>query len=139
MLTRRHWARLVGYGFVMSVAVLAGLAISILVFEFDVKRAVTVSFLILAGAQLGHVFNMVSPRSGFFSNEVTRNPFIWAAVVLCMGLLLAAVYVPILSEVLGTTEPGPRGWMLVLTLSFAPVVVGQGARAFAQIRRRMGR
>jgi len=81
---------------------------------------------------------MVSPRSGFFSNEVTRNPWIWAAVVLCVGLLMAAVYVPILSEVLGTEEPGKEGWMLVLTLSFAPVVVGQGLRAIAQIRRKFG-
>lgn len=139
LLTGRHWARLLGYGMVMSAAVLTGLAISMLVFEMDVKRAVTISFLILAGAQLGHVFNMVSPRSGFVFNEVTRNPWIWAAIVLCIGLLIAAVYVPILSEVLGTVEPGKEGWMLVLTLSFAPVLVGQSMRAIGQIRRKYGR
>ena len=139
LLTGRHWLRLLGFGFVMSAAVLTGLAISMLVFDFDVKRGVTVSFLILAGAQLGHVFNMVSPRSGFVFNEVTRNPWIWGAVVLCIGLLAASVYVPILSKVLGTVEPGPRGWALVLTLSLAPVVVGQSIRAVGQIRRKMGR
>ena len=97
------------------------------------------NFLILMGAQLGHVFNMVSPRSGFIYNEVTRNPWIWGAVILCVGLLVAAVYVPILSEVLGTEEPGREGWMLVLTLSLAPVLVGQSVRAISQIRRRYGR
>ena len=71
--------------------------------------------------------------------EVTRNPWIWGAVILCTGLLVAAVYVPILSEVLGTEEPGKEGWLLVVTLSFAPVVVGQGLRAISQIRRRYGR
>ncbi|MBW2215506.1 MAG: cation transporting ATPase C-terminal domain-containing protein [Deltaproteobacteria bacterium] len=49
---------------------------------------------------------MVSPRSGFVFNEVTRNPWIWGAVILCTGLLVAAVYVPILSEVLGTKRGG---------------------------------
>jgi Ca2+-transporting ATPase len=139
LLAPRHWARLAGYGLVMSAAVLAGLAISLLVFDMSTKRAVTVSFLILMGAQLGHVFNMVSPRSGFIYNEVTRNPWIWGAVILCVGLLVAAVYVPILSEVLGTEEPGREGWMLVLTLSLAPVLVGQSVRAISQIRRRYGR
>jgi Ca2+-transporting ATPase len=139
LLTGRHWVRLLGYGTVMSVGVLAGLAISMLVFDFDAKRGITVSFLILAGAQLGHVFNMVSPRSGFIFNEVTRNPWIWGALVLCIGLLAAAVYVPILSTVLGTAKPGPKGWMLVVTLSLAPVLVGQAARATGQIRRKMGR
>ena len=139
LLTGRHWVRLLGYGAVMSAAVLAGFGISMRVFEFDVQKAVTVSFLILAGAQLGHVFNMVSPRSGFIFNEVTRNPWIWGAVLLCVGLLAAAVYAPLLSRVLGTVEPGPRGWLLVFTLSLAPVLVGQGARALTQIRRKMGR
>jgi Ca2+-transporting ATPase len=139
LLTRRHWARLVGYGFVMSVAVLTGFALSTLVFDMNGKRAVTVSFLILAGAQIGHVFNMVSPRSPFALNEVTRNPWIWGAIVLCIGLMMAAVYVPILSKVLGTEEPGREGWMLVLTLSFAPVLVGQSARSIGLVLRRYGR
>jgi Ca2+-transporting ATPase len=139
LLARRHWARLFGYGLVMSAGVLGGFAIAMLVFEMEVKRAVTVSFLILAGAQLAHVFNMVSPRSGFFFNEVTRNVWIWGALVLCGGLLIAAVYVPILSEVLGTEEPGRQGWMLVVTLSLAPLVVGQTVRAISQLRRWYGR
>ncbi len=137
LLTARHWVRLVGYGLVMSAAVLAGLGIALFGFEMEVKRAVTVSFLILAGAQLGHVFNMVSSRSGFVFNEVTRNPWIWGALVLCIGLLIAAVYVPVLSEVLGTEEPGKNGWMLVLTLSLAPTVVGQGLRGAGRIARRL--
>ncbi|MGB8329449.1 MAG: cation-transporting P-type ATPase [Polyangiales bacterium] len=139
LLTRRHWARLLGYGLVMSAAVLAAFAISMLVFEMEVKRAVTVSFLTLMGSQVGHVFNMVSPRSGFFLNEVTRNPWIWGALALCLGLLVSAVYVPILSQVLGTVEPGADGWMLVVTLSLAPVLVGQTLRAISQIRRKYGR
>ena len=56
-----------------------------------------------------------------------------------MGLLIAAVYVPILSEVLGTEEPGKEGWLLVLTLSLAPVLVGQSLRTVGQIRRKYGR
>ncbi|NOQ82989.1 MAG: hypothetical protein GQ551_03195 [Myxococcales bacterium] len=95
--------------------------------------------LALGVGESGHVFNMVSPRSGFVFNEVTRNPWIWGAIILCTGLLIAAVYVPILSEVLGTVEPGREGWMLVLTLSFAPVLVGQSLRAVGQVRRKYGR
>ncbi|MDH3202502.1 MAG: cation-transporting P-type ATPase [Myxococcales bacterium] len=139
LLTGRHWAGLVGYGLVMSAAVLAGLGIALLVFEMEVKRAVTVSFLILAGAQLGHVFNMASPSSGLLCNEVTRNPWIWGAIILCVGLLIASVYVPLLSEVLGTEEPGKEGWLLVLTLSLAPTFVGQGMRAAREIAGRLGR
>ncbi|MEM7433609.1 MAG: cation-transporting P-type ATPase [Myxococcota bacterium] len=138
LLTSRHWARLLGYGVLMSVSVLSGLAIALIVFDMEAKRAVTVSFLILAGAQLGHVFNMVSPRSGFVANEVTRNPWVWAALVLCVGLLFASVYAPVLSEVLGTEPPGRDGWMLVLSFSLVPVLVGQGLRAVSRMRAMIG-
>jgi len=139
LLTRRHWRRLVGYGVLMSAGVLTGFALCVYEFDMDVQRAVTVSFLILAGAQVGHVFNMVSPRSGFALNEVTRNPWVWGAVILCIGLLAAAVYVPILSEVLGTVEPGREGWTLVIGLSLAPLLVGQSVRSIGQVLRRRGR
>jgi Ca2+-transporting ATPase len=135
LLTSQHWLGLLSYGVVMGAAVLAGLAIALLVFEMETKRAVTVSFLILAVAQIGHVFNMASPNSGLLINEVTRNPWVWGAVVLCIGLLIAAVYIPTLSEVLGTKDPGKQGWLLVLTLSFAPTVVGLVFRAVRQLFR----
>ena len=57
----------------------------------------TVTFLTVAFAQLWHVFNMRHPTSGLLRNEITRNPWIWAALALCAGLLVTAAYVPSLS------------------------------------------
>jgi Ca2+-transporting ATPase len=88
-------------------------------------QAVTVSFLTLAFAQLWHVFNMRDQDSSLLRNEVTRNPFVWGALVLCTGLLLLAVYLPVLADVLKVVHPGLKGWALVLVMSFVPLVVGQ--------------
>ncbi len=134
LLTRRHWAGLIGYGIVISAGVLVSLFVARSVFGMDLRSAVTVSFLTLAGSQLVHVFNMASFRSGVLVNEVTRNPWIWAALALCVALLFAAVYVPILSEVLATVEPGRRGWLLIGTLSLTPLLVGQPMRALQKWR-----
>jgi len=37
-------------------------------------------------AQLFHVFNMSSLRSALFVNEVTKNKFVWIALLICTGL-----------------------------------------------------
>lgn len=134
LLTRKHWAALIGYGIVISAGVLASLFVARSVFGMDLRSAVTVSFLTLAGSQLVHVFNMASYRSGLLVNEVTRNPWIWAAIALCTALLVAAVYLPILSEVLATVEPGRQGWLLIGTLSLTPLFVGQSIRALQKWR-----
>jgi Ca2+-transporting ATPase len=63
--------------------------------------------------------------SGLLRNEVTTNGYVWGALALCVGLLGAAVYLPLLSDVLGTVDPGPQGWGLVVGLSLLPLIVGQ--------------
>lgn len=98
----------------------------------DERQAVTVSFLTLALAQLWHVFNMRSSETKLFKNEVVENPYIWSALGLCVILLLAAVYVPLLSEVLKLTDPGLKGWLLIISASFLTCLIGQTGKMFTR-------
>jgi hypothetical protein len=50
------------------------------------------------------------------------------------ALLIAAVYLPGLSAVLKTQDPGLRGWPLVLGMSLIPFVLGQGVRLAQTLR-----
>jgi Ca2+-transporting ATPase len=125
ILTRRHWLAIGAYGALIAAAVLTVFWISLYTLELDRTRAVTISFLSLSFARLWHVFNMRSPVSGLFNNEITRNPYIWGALGLCCGLLLTAAYLPGLSQVLKLVRPAPFDWALILFCSVVPLVVGQ--------------
>jgi magnesium-transporting ATPase (P-type) len=93
--------------------------------QLDSPNAITISFLTLAFARLWHVFNMRGINSHLIRNQITENPFVWAALALCVALLLLAIYIPGLSGVLDLRAPGARGWSLILLFSFLPLVVGQ--------------
>lgn len=93
------------------------------------RRATTVAFLTLALAQLWHVFSMRHRASGPWRNEITTNPWIWAALALCVALLLAAVYLPPLAALLSTRDPGWLGWGVAVGTSLVPLAVGQVALA----------
>jgi Ca2+-transporting ATPase len=136
VLTRGHWWAVAGHGAVLTAAVLAGLALALGRPGAETGDAVTISFLVLAFGQLWHVFNMAGPTSGVLRNEVTRNGIVWGAVLLCVGLILAAVHVPIVADVLSVEPPDRGGWALVAGLSVAPLAVG---RAVAVGRRLVGR
>jgi Ca2+-transporting ATPase len=124
ILAQAHWLLVVGYGSIITGTVLGAFALAIIWLEMPERRAVTVSFLTLAFAQLGHVFNMRDRTAAIVRNEVTRNPFIWGALVLCTALLVTVVYLPSLAHVLGLEPPGARGWGLILALSVLPIVLG---------------
>ncbi len=129
LVTPAGWAAVFGYGFLIATAALGALATAILGLGMPVETAVTVSFLTFGFGRLWHVFNMRSADSGWFVNPITRNPFVWLALVVGVALLLAAVHWPLLSEVLGTVDPGPGGWLLVLGFSLLPLLIAQPMKA----------
>jgi Ca2+-transporting ATPase len=145
VLTRRHFAYVAGYGVLLTASVLGALAVARVGLSMESRDAVTISFLAMGFGQLAHVFNMASPRSGAFVNEVTRNAAVWGAVALCTALLLLTLYLPPLRALLHTSAPSAMGWLLVAVFSLAPLVVGRvaslGARAAmrADERRAAGR
>ncbi len=125
ILTRHHWLTLFSYGFLITVSVLTAFMLSFLVYEMGETRSVTVAFLTLAFSQLFHVFNMREAGSSLFKNDIVKNLYVWGAILLCILLLLAAIYIPPLASLLKITSPGVKGWTIIIIFSLVPLVVGQ--------------
>lgn len=157
ILTARHWHAVVFYGLLITGSVLGAFALARSWIAPEVvsraeeqvrlqygalgpeelaarrqafleRRAVTISFLALAFGQLLHVFNMRDRRSTLVHNEVTRNRWVWGALVLCIGILIAVVHIPLLARVLRVTPLGVRGWTIVIVAGLIPCLVGQVAK-----------
>ena len=64
-------------------------------------------------------------------NEVTRNIWVWLALGLCLLLMIAAVYLPVLSDVLRLSDPGVSGWWVILACSLVPLFVAPVVRQVA--------
>lgn len=130
ILTRSHWFAIGGLGMIITLSVLSALAIALFWVKMERQQAITVSFLTLAFAQLWNVFNMRDSGTGLIRNNIVRNPYIWGALGLCSGLLLAGIYLPGLSHVLKVMNPGFAGWMIVIGMSLVPLVIGQILKSF---------
>ena len=125
IVTKRHWWAIAGYGTLLTIATLGAFGLALWMYKLPYQQAATISFLTLAFAQLLHVLNMRQPGGRWWDNEVTRNPYVWGALVLCTFLLLFAVYFPPLAGALHVTAPGKTGWLLIAGMSLIPVVIGQ--------------
>ncbi|MGD8613610.1 MAG: cation-transporting P-type ATPase [Desulfobacterales bacterium] len=132
ILTRSHWFAIGGYGVLITVCVLSAYALAFRWLGADTDRAVTVSFITLAFARLWHVFNMRAPGTSLIRNSITTNPFIWVAIILCVGLLLIGTHAPGLALVLNMVDLGTDGWMLIIGFSLLPLIFGQILKAAHQ-------
>jgi Ca2+-transporting ATPase len=129
ILGKRHWILVSVYGFLITVSVLGVLLVAIRGLNFAREKAMTVSFLTLAFAQLWHVFNMRDQGSRLLRNGITRNRYVWGALLLCVALIMVAVYVPVFATVLKVVDPGLDGWLLIAGASIITLVVGQSVKS----------
>ncbi|MFO7546615.1 MAG: cation-transporting P-type ATPase [Trueperaceae bacterium] len=129
ILAARHWRTIGGYAVLLTASVLGAFVLALEVFDMPPEVAVTVSFLSLALAQIWHVANMREPGTPLLRNEITRNPFVWAATIGCTLLVLLVVFVPPLRSVLNVVVLDARGWALTIGAAALPTVLGQIGKA----------
>ncbi|MGE3165527.1 MAG: cation-translocating P-type ATPase [Planctomycetota bacterium] len=124
ILTGRHWRGILVHAAIMTACVLAALVVSQRLLRFDDTQAVTVSFLTLAIAQLGHVVNVRGTSSSLWRNDVTQNPWVWGAILLCLAIILLGVWTPLLARLLNLQPVGLAGWSVVVGFGLVPAALG---------------
>jgi Ca2+-transporting ATPase len=124
ILGRRQWITIILHGAALTVGTFGALAAANWL-DLDARATVTVTFLTLAFAQLWHAFNMRDLRSRLVVNEVTRNGWLWGALLLCAALLAAPPYLPPAAHLLQLAPLTAEMWSVVLTFSLAPLIVTQ--------------
>ena len=132
ILGRSQWLMIVIHGFSLTAATFGAFVLARFWIGLDERASVTVTFLTLAFAQLWHVFNMSDHTTPLFFNEITRNRWVWAAQVLCVGILMTAAYVPSLAYMLHMTPPDIGMCGIILAMSSAPLLCGLVAKTVAK-------
>jgi len=125
LLSRPQWTGIALQSVGLATATFAALIAARVWLGLDNDAVITVTFLTLAFAQLWHVFDMRHPSSRLLSNDIVRNPWIWAALAACTALLVVPAYTPALAGILGLTPPTAAMWAVVMACSLAPMIATQ--------------
>lgn len=122
---RAGWMQTAALGAFLTLAILGAFGLALFWLGLDTGGAVTVAFLTLALGHLWNVFNLRDPKMGLILNDVTRNRYVWGAVVLCLVLIGLALWLPGLSGLLKLDPPVIAGLALAAVGSLVPVLLGQ--------------
>ncbi len=134
IVSNKNWITISLYAASMTAAVLVAVFYSKEHYSTHPGITNNVAFLTLAFAQLFHVFNMSSAGSGVLVNDITRNKFVWMALVIC-GLLLAFVYmIPSMRLVLGLQIINVEIWLISIVAGFIPLVIFQTYKLIGERR-----
>ncbi len=139
IVSNKDWVAIGLYSFLMTVAVIAAVLYCKEYLLVNDKTANNVAFLTLAFAQLFHVFNMASAKSALFVNEITKNKFVWVALLICIAQMILVFAIPQLRIVLGLNKLSVDMWMVSLIASLIPLVLVQLYKLFVVRRKYNGK
>lgn len=100
------------------------------------RRATTMAFMTLALSQVFHVFNARSQTRSAFTDRFFTNGWLWGAVGICLVLQAAAVYLPLLQNVLHTVPPTTSEWGVIAGCSLLPLAVVELVKVIQRIATR---
>lgn len=139
LLTRRFVGLIFWQGVLLAATTLLAFAIGMNWHGTEgegLRRANTMAFMTLALAQVFHAFNARSQKRSVLTSRLFSNGWLWAAVVICMVLQVAAVYVPLLQRVLHTVAPSMAEWNVTAGCALLPVVVVEVVKLLQQVATR---
>lgn len=128
ILARHHWKLIGGYGLIIALNLVGAYFFARQYWGMSPEICNTIVFFSLAFAQLLHVFNMREANEGVFNNQVTRNKYIWGALVLCTAALVAAYFIPLFKQALSFQTLSAKAWALVAITSTMPVLIIQALK-----------
>ncbi|MBS1524177.1 MAG: cation-transporting P-type ATPase [Bacteroidetes bacterium] len=127
ILHRDKWLKIILYAAVMTTTVIGVVKYSSYL-GYTPATLNNVAFFTLTFAQLAHVFNMPHERSRIFSNEVTRNKFVWWAILLCLLIVALAYVVPQMSSVLNLALMPGQSWLICIAAGLVPLILIQSGK-----------
>jgi P-type Ca2+ transporter type 2C len=96
-------------------------------------HARTIALFAIIGAQLGHMFNCRSRTRSAFAT-LSRNSFVWIAVVVVISLQLIAVFASPLARILDTVRPNETDWLVIILCTVMPVLVVEATKLIRKLK-----
>jgi len=122
---KKDWIKIGAYALIITFSVASAVIYCQEFITPDDKIANNVAFITLAFAQLFHVFNMSAFDSKVFINDITKNKYVWLAIVICTGFMVLVFVSPKMRLVLDLDILPTKIWMLAILSSLFPLVLIQ--------------
>ncbi len=129
IVTNKSWTAIFLYAVAISIAVISVVIYSTQVLQLDNQTVNNIAFITLTFAQLFHVFNMAAVKSNFFLNGITKNKFVWLALLICIVLLALVYIISPFRTTLHLVQLPAKLWVISILAGMIPVGVIQLGKA----------
>lgn len=125
IIIKRDWFTINAYALLIALPIMLVTWYCSYYLKYNAQLSNNITFFSLALSQLWHVLNLSSRKISFINNEITRNKFIWAALLLCIAIMAVFYFVSPLNKYIGLQMLSINTWLIIVATSIAPVFLIQ--------------
>lgn len=125
ILAKKHFWQIGIYGFILACAIAGVYLYADMVWNEEFAITNTITFFSLAFAQLLHVFSMRDAHEHPLKNQVTRNKYVWFALLICIAFLLMGYFIPTVADLLKFASLDLNHWLLAGAGALLPTIIIQ--------------
>lgn len=125
IMTRELWRSTIIYSLSVTTGVLGITLYSYYVGTYSEDEVNNMAFYTLVLGQLLNIFNLPKRNESFFSNEVTKNGWVWGAIFLSILIVIGAYVIPILRKVLHLVPLVPEQFLFIGLFSVSTLLISQ--------------
>jgi Ca2+-transporting ATPase len=134
IISKAMWVSIGIYALGITIASLSALLFATFHLKANTVIANNFAFYTLTLAQLWNIFNLPEADRSFFFNEITRNIYVWLAILGSILIVVFAYCSPVMREVLGLEVFHMRYLGYVFLFSLIPIVLIQFLKRLKLIR-----
>jgi len=125
IIIKKDWINIIVYALLLALPIMLISWYCSYYLDYEPAICNNITFFCLALSQLWHVFNLSSRKIAFIKNEVTRNKFVWYALLLCVIIMAVFYLIPQLRAILGLQILSAEVWLIIVVTSFVPILLIQ--------------
>ena len=125
IVTKELWHAMAVYSISITLAVIGITLYAYNIMGYEAGIVNNMAFYTLILGQLLNVFNLPSNHISFFFNEVTRNKWVWGAIVLSILIVVIAYRIPFLNTMLSLVPLTVHQLGMAVVFGAIPVVLTQ--------------
>jgi len=134
IITPTLWKSIIGYSLAMTIAVVSVEYVSLSILHLHEKAANNMTFYTLILVQLWNVFNLSGRSDPIINNEITKNKFIWLALIICIAIVIIVWLFPNAREALSLVYfIEPIHWGIIFLFSLLPLLLIQVSKRVLKI------
>ncbi|HET9277718.1 MAG TPA: cation-translocating P-type ATPase [Flavitalea sp.] len=135
IINNHRWKLIFFYSFIIALTSISAVLFNHMAYHnnepWDTAMCNNILFFTLIISQLLHVFNMGS--GPFFRNEVVTNKYVWYSIGTSFIILLGILQIHLVRQALNIIPMTMQEWLIVLTASFASVLIIQVTKLISGI------